>query len=104
MLNGVGRHVDRADVVTIDQHGTAKRGMELLEKLSQPGRLSNGVGDSTILSFSTGSGDSVLALAGPGDEIVPKKHDIARGGLACVWTTGPISIRIGHHIHGRRTQ
>ena len=51
MLNGVGRHVDRADVITIDQHGTTKRGMELLEKLSQPGRLSNGVGDSTFLQL-----------------------------------------------------
>ena len=51
MLNGVRRHVDSADVVTIDQHSTAKRGMELLEKLSQPGRLSNGVGDSTFLQL-----------------------------------------------------
>ena len=51
MLNGVRRHVDSADVVTIDQHSTAKRGMELLEKLSQPGRLNNGVGDSTFLQL-----------------------------------------------------
>ena len=51
MLDGVGRHVDRADVVTVDQHGTAKRDIELLEKLSQPGRLSNGVGDNTFLQL-----------------------------------------------------
>ena len=35
MLNRVGGHVDRADVVTIHQGGAAKKGMELLKKLTQ---------------------------------------------------------------------
>jgi hypothetical protein len=34
MLDGVGGHVDRADVVTIDQSGFAKWRMKLKEKLT----------------------------------------------------------------------
>ena len=55
MLNGVGGHVHRADVVTIDQDGSTERSVKFLEKLSQPRRLYNSIGDSAILSLSTGA-------------------------------------------------
>jgi hypothetical protein len=36
--------------------------MELLEKLVQPAALGDGVGDGTVLYFSSGLRDSVLTL------------------------------------------
>ena len=101
MLNRVGGHVDGADVVTIHQRSSAKRGMKLLKQLAQSSSLSNTVGHGAILSLGTGSGDSILTLGGPRDEIVPEKHSIARGGLANVWTTGPISISVDDKISRR---
>ena len=55
VLNWVGGHVDRADVVTIDQRGTAKRGMEFLKELTQPVSLGYTISHCVILSLSTGS-------------------------------------------------
>ena len=55
MLNRVGGHVHRADIVTIDQDGSTERSVKFLEKLSQPRRLYNSIGDSAILSLSTGA-------------------------------------------------
>jgi len=99
MLNRVGGHVDGADVVTIHQRSSAKRGMKLLKQLAQPSSLGDTVG------HGTGSGDSILTLGGPRDEIVPEKHSIARGGFACIRTTSPVSISIYHKIsRGRRSQ
>ena len=77
MLNGVGRHVDGADVVTIDQCGMRLGCMQLSKQLAQPGGLSDGIGHNTIFSFSTGTGDGVLALGGPGDQVIAKKHSIS---------------------------
>ena len=99
MLNRVGGHVDGADVVTIHQRSSAKRGMK---QLAQPSSLSDTVGHGAILSLGTGSGDSILTLGGPRDEIVPKKHSIARGGLARVGTTSPVSIRVPVPVTGKR--
>jgi hypothetical protein len=53
MLHRVGGHVDGTDVVAVDQCGAPKRGMQLQEKLTQPGRLCNSVGHRAILGFST---------------------------------------------------
>ena len=54
MLNRIGGHVDGADVVTIHQRSSAKRGMKLLKQLAQPSSLGNTIGHGAILSFSTG--------------------------------------------------
>jgi hypothetical protein len=43
-----------------------------------------------------------LALGGPRNEIVVKKHSIARGGLAAVRTTSPISISVDNKISQSR--
>jgi hypothetical protein len=55
MLNWVGGHIDGTDVVTKHQCGTAKRGVQFLEKLTQPGGLGNSIGHRAILDFSAGS-------------------------------------------------
>ena len=103
MLNWVGGHVDRTDVITVDKYGAAKRSVKLVKKLTEPGSLSNTIGHGAILSFSTGTGDGVLTLGRPRDQVITKEHSIARGGLASIRTTSPVSIRVDHQIiQGRR--
>ena len=102
MLNRVGRHVDSANVVTIDQSSSPKGGMELEQELTQPRGLSNTVGHRAVLSFNTGSGDCILTLGGPGDEIITEEYGVDRGGLARVRATSPISVSVDHKISGRR--
>jgi len=98
MLNRVGGYVDGADVVTIHQRSSVRRGVELMQQLVQPCGLSDTISHGAILSLGAGSRDSVLTLGGPGDEVVTEKHSIARGGLARIRTTGPININVHHKI------
>ena len=48
MLNRVGGHVHRADVVTVDQDGSTERNVKFLEKLAQPRSLCNSIGNSAL--------------------------------------------------------
>ena len=100
MLNRIGGHVDDDDVVTIHQRSVAKRGVELQEELAQPCSFYNSISHSVILSFSTRPRDGVLTLGGPGDEVITEEHSIARGGLACIRTAGPIKISVYDKISG----
>jgi hypothetical protein len=54
--------------------------MELLEELQEPTSFSQG----TILSLGTQLGDDVLALGGPGDEVVVEEHSVTQGRPACI--------------------
>jgi len=65
MLDGVGSHVHRADVVTIYQNCTTKGSVELMKELSQPGRLGDCIGNAAILGFGARSRDCILLLGGP---------------------------------------
>jgi len=65
MLDGVGGHVDGADVVTIDQGSTPRRCMKLEEKLAQPSGFGNTISHSTVLCLCAGSRHSVLPLRRP---------------------------------------
>ena len=78
MLNSVGREVNYTNIVTINQSRLRKRAVELLEKLSKPGGLSNSIGDSPILSLYTGARDDRLAFGQPGDQVVAQENNIAR--------------------------
>jgi len=62
MLHWVGGHVHSADVVAVDQRSAVKGSVELRQELAQLGCLGNAIRHCAILSFSTGSGDGVLAL------------------------------------------
>ena len=84
----------RADVLAVDEDRPSERHMKLMKKLAQPRDFSNNIGHNPILSLTTGPGDCVLVLGGPGDEVVTKEDRIARSGLANVRTACPISIRI----------
>ena len=65
ILNWVSGHVDGADVVAEHNRGGGRWSMKLVEKLPDPTSLSNGVGNSTVLGFSTGTRNSVLPLGRP---------------------------------------
>ena len=62
MMDRVGGHIDRADVVTINKRRRSNGDVELLEKLSDPATLGDGVGDRPVLGLSTGVGDRSLPL------------------------------------------
>jgi hypothetical protein len=51
--------------------------MELLEELLELTSFSHAVGHGAILSLGARSRDDVLALRGPGDEVVTKEHNVA---------------------------
>ncbi len=58
--------------------------------------------ESFTFRFGTGTGNSVLTLGGPRNKVIPQEHGIARGGLASVRTTSPVSIRVGNQVSRRR--
>jgi hypothetical protein len=72
MLNGIGGDVHGADVVAVDKGAPRRRGLELVEQLSQPSGLSHAVGNGTILGLSAGAGDDSLPLSRPGNQVVPQ--------------------------------
>jgi len=53
--------------------------MKLQQKLAQPGGFGHAIGYGTVLSLCTGTGDCVLPLGGPGDQVVAEEDRIARG-------------------------
>jgi hypothetical protein len=100
VLNGVGGEVDGADVIAVDESALRQRSMELLEELPEPTSFSYAVGHNAILSLGARAGDDVLALGGPGDEIVTEKHSVARGGPMCIRATRPVRIRVDRQLRG----
>jgi hypothetical protein len=77
MLNGIGGEVHGADVVVVDNGAPRRRGLELMEQLSQPSGLSHAIGNGTILGLSAGAGDAGLLLSRPGNQVVPLEHRMA---------------------------
>jgi hypothetical protein len=71
MLHEIGGEVDRVDVVTIDGGGTLK-GLELLEKLAQPGGLCHAVDHNAVLSLCARAGDDRLPLGGQETRLRPR--------------------------------
>ena len=55
VLYRVCRHVHGAHIVAKDDNGLRKGAPKLLEELSYPASLGNGVGDGSLLCFSTGA-------------------------------------------------
>jgi hypothetical protein len=70
MLNRVGGEVHDADIVTVDKCAPRRRGLELMEQLTQPSGLSHAVCNDTILSLSAEAGDNGLSLGRPGNQVV----------------------------------
>jgi hypothetical protein len=77
MLNGVGGEVHDANIVAVDKCAPRRRGLELVEQLTQPCGLSHAVGNGTILGLSAGAGDDGITLGRPRNQVVPQEHHIA---------------------------
>jgi hypothetical protein len=77
MLNGVGEEVHDTDVVIVDKGASRRWALELMEHLPQPNGLSHIVGNGTVLSLRTGTGDDNLSFGRPGHQVGPQKHYIS---------------------------
>jgi hypothetical protein len=102
VLSGIGREVDGADVVVVDESALQQRSMELLKELSEPTSFSHVIGHNAILSLDARAGDDVLALGGSGNEVIAEEHSVARGVPACIRATHPIRICVDHQLGGGR--
>jgi hypothetical protein len=56
-----------------------------------------------VLHLSARTGDDVLTLRGPGDEVVVQEHRVAQSGLASVGTTDPYNINVDDEVRRRGT-
>jgi hypothetical protein len=74
--------------------------MELQEELPEPTSFSNIVAHDVILSLDAQSGDDVLALRGPGDEVVIEEHGVVRGGPTCIQATHLVRIHVERQLKG----
>jgi hypothetical protein len=77
MLNGVGREVDGADVIAVDQRAPRQRTLELMEQLPQSSGLGHTIRDNTVLGLRVGTGDDSLPFGQPGCQIGPEEDRVA---------------------------
>jgi hypothetical protein len=103
VLNGVGREVDGADVVAVEQSGPRQGVVQLHKYLTKPTRLCHTVGHGVVLRLTARTRDDVLTLWGPGAEVVAQEHRVALSGPAGVGTTGTFSISVDNEVWRRGT-
>jgi hypothetical protein len=65
MVDRIGHHIHRGDVVAVDDGGPGHHDVQLTEQLTEPATLGDGVGDGTIFRLCTGAGHRGLPLGGP---------------------------------------
>jgi hypothetical protein len=100
VLNGVGEEVDGADVITVDESDLLQWSMELLEELPEPTSFGHTICHDVILSLGARSGDDILALGGPEDEVVAEEHNVVRGGPARIRATRLVRICVDYQLRG----
>ena len=61
-------NVDSTTIVTIKRSGSELRSIHVSQEPAKPNKLASGVGKSTILCLSTGTGNHILLLAAPRDK------------------------------------
>ena len=61
-------NVDSTTIVTIKRSGSGLWSIHVSQELVKPNKLASGVGKSTILCLSTGTGNHILLLAAPRDK------------------------------------
>jgi hypothetical protein len=69
MMHGIGGEVDRADIIAVDEGGTLKGAVELLDYLAHLGGLCHAIGHSVVLGLCAGAGDDGLLFGGLADEV-----------------------------------
>lgn len=92
MLNLVGGEIYVTDIVAVDYCGPGYMDLHFKQKVAQPRSFGHDVSDASILSFSPGPGDCLLAFLRPGDEVLSEEDAITGGGATSGGTTCPISI------------
>jgi hypothetical protein len=86
MLNGGGREVHGADVITVDESAVRWRSLELMQELAQPGGLTHTIGDDS------------LPHGRPGNQVVPEEHGIARRGATSVRAASLVGIGVDDEL------
>jgi hypothetical protein len=69
---GIGREVDYADVVALDEGGMLEGAAELLEKLAEPEGLDHTVGHNAVLGLREGVRDNGLLLRAQETRLAPR--------------------------------
>lgn len=77
MLNWVGRHIHKADIITVDDSGGRDRLVELLQEFTNPTRLDDGMGDCPVFGLGAGTCNSGLTLRRPGNQVVTIENALA---------------------------
>jgi hypothetical protein len=98
MLNWVGCQVDDTDIIATNMCATGQRGVQLHEQLAKPTSLCNTNGNNPVFCFFTRARYHVLALGGPGDEVVTKEDCILGSGLMSIEAPDPITMRVDHKL------
>jgi hypothetical protein len=73
-----------------------------MSELTQLGGLSHTIGHSAVLGLRARAGDDGLPLGGPGGQVVPKEHGIARCRMPSVRVAIPVSVGVGDQVRPRR--
>lgn len=78
VLNRVGGHVHRTDVVIVDYGRRGERVMELLKALPKPTTIDDCMRHCRVLGLHTGARYSSLTLGQLGDEVVTEVDAVTR--------------------------
>ena len=62
MLNRVGGEIYGTDIIAVDYCGPGDMYLHFEQKVAQPRSFGHGISDASILSFSAGPGDCLLAF------------------------------------------
>jgi hypothetical protein len=73
----------------------------LCSSTSSWARLYHIVSHDAVLRLSAQTGDDVLTLREPGDEVVTQEHRVAQSGPTSVGTTDPVTISVDDKIRRR---
>jgi len=92
MVDRVGGHVHRTHIVAVDNGGTMKSMMNILQQLTKPTTLGNNVCYRSIFGLYTGVGNRSLTLGEPVDKVITEVNAVAKCGATRVGTASPIRI------------
>jgi hypothetical protein len=92
MLGGIGRHVNGAHIITVDNGGCPYWKMQVLEKLAEPTALDNNMCHHSISSLTTGSRNNGLSLGRLRYKIVAREDAVTRCGALGVRAVNPVNI------------
>jgi hypothetical protein len=95
MMNRIPGHVYCADIITVNNHHRSERGVELLEQLTKSTCLYNSVCHNPVFCLGAGERDTGLPFRIPRHQVVTKIDTVTQGRASRIWTTSPVSIRVG---------